>query len=536
MVLLKARLIGVLSLQDLQGRDCTPRGQKARALVGLLALSPDHRRPRRWIEAKLWSDRGAEQASGSLRQALVELRSALGPAADALVSDRETVGLTGLRTDIDEGPEVVLGAFDQGHDLLEGLDLRDPAFDRWLKEQRARLSGRAEPTELLGTDQPGLPFVIRPGMMPSGFGGFIALAMADAIGKLVSEFAAVDVYGPSGASVQLGSTERGLLLTIDASEGGDKLHVVAGIGSLRTGQVFWSRQARLPMQQNDLIAAGEFPGIVFEAAEAALAALPRIVGNDPSAFQVDALVSRAVREMFSFDTARLHLADRLLAQAAAVLPSPRVHAWHAFLKQLMMIERIGGNREVLFNEAMTHARLAMQGASANPLVLALVSQVQAMLAGDAEGSAALSRDAVNISPGNAFAHAALAGSLLRQGRPAEALVSARHGAKLAARSSFLHWWESLAALGALGIGDFPTAIRHFEAARSRAPMFRPPLRHLLFLYLDSGQADRAASVMADLRRIEPDFSLDRMRDDPGYPAGTLRSTRLIGLAFPTQAG
>ena len=100
-----ARLVGVLSLNDDAGRDCTPRSNKARGIVALLALTPDRKRSRRWIEAKLWSDRGPDQASGSLRQALMDLRTSLGPAAGALQADREFVSLAGLATDIETKPE-----------------------------------------------------------------------------------------------------------------------------------------------------------------------------------------------------------------------------------------------------------------------------------------------------------------------------------------------------------------------------------------------------------------------------------------------
>ena len=72
------RLVGVFEVRDDQGRDCTPRGSKARAILAMLCQTPDRLRARRWLEGRLWSDRGADLASGSLRQALMEIRKALG--------------------------------------------------------------------------------------------------------------------------------------------------------------------------------------------------------------------------------------------------------------------------------------------------------------------------------------------------------------------------------------------------------------------------------------------------------------------------
>ena len=97
--------------------------------------------------------------------------------------------------------------------------------------------------------------------------------------------------------------------------------------------------------------------------------------------------------------------------------------------------------------------------------------------------------------------------------------------------AFLPFLEVLSGLAAIGVGDVESAISHFEAARARAPQSRAPLRHLLFLYLKTGQTDKALKILADLRRVEPDFSFSRIKDDPAYPAGTLRSTGLVNLSI-----
>ncbi len=90
-------------------------------------------------------------------------------------------------------------------------------------------------------------------------------------------------------------------------------------------------------------------------------------------------------------------------------------------------------------------------------------------------------------------------------------------------------------LAATQMGDYETAISCFEAARARAPHFRAPLRHLIFLYLKRGQPENALRAMTNLQRIEPDFSLQLIRDDPTYPAGTLRRADLLSLPFPGVA-
>ncbi len=539
---LYARLVGDFRLTDQGGRDCTPRSVKARALIGLLALTPGHRRSRRWIEGKLWSDRGPEQASGSLRQTLMELRTALGNAADALAADREQIGLTGLETDVGLDPEAARAEIGAGHDLLAGIDLRDPAYRLWLAEQRQRLTGGVLPTDiltgstLLTAPVVAIPMVIQTNPVAQGFGGFVSLALADGIGRLVSEFALVDVFGPHGATVQLGPKDRGLILRIITAEKDERLHVMATLIASQTGQSIWSRRTSLPLSDPSVIngglAAGEFPAMVFDAAEAALRALPRIIADDKTTLRTEAMMSRAVQDIFTFDARRLRMADALLRDAIAIAPSPRAYAWRGFLRQIMIIERTEPNLPLITDEAAHFARRAMEAAPTNGLVLALVAQLEIMVNGNIEAGSALARDALASNPNNPFAYSAMTGSLMRLNRPTEALDAARTGVDMVVRSGFRQWWDLMAGLAALSLGNFTEATAHLESAHARAPQFRPPLRNLLYLYLTSGQTEKAVRVLADLRGLEPDFSMRRVRDDLTYPAATLRQQGLSVLSLP----
>src|SRR5690242_9648072 len=71
-------LLGSLAIHDTDGAIRTPKAQKARALVALLALAPRGARSRVWLRDKLWSESGEEQSSASLRQALTDVRRSLG--------------------------------------------------------------------------------------------------------------------------------------------------------------------------------------------------------------------------------------------------------------------------------------------------------------------------------------------------------------------------------------------------------------------------------------------------------------------------
>src|SRR5260221_32024 len=140
-IMLTLRLIGPLQVIGADGQDLTPKGKKARGLLALLALAPGHRRPRAWLQDKLWSDRGSEQGAGSLRQTLTEIRRALGSMSGCLIADRTMVGLddrhvtiAGAQSETSNGTATPTNELE----LFEGLDIADPEFEDWLRDQRQK--------------------------------------------------------------------------------------------------------------------------------------------------------------------------------------------------------------------------------------------------------------------------------------------------------------------------------------------------------------------------------------------------------------
>jgi DNA-binding SARP family transcriptional activator len=93
---------GGLAITDADGRDRTPRGRKARAILAFLSSQADTRIPRERLKDLLWGDRGEAQARASLRQALLEIRQATG---DLIQSDRERVWIEDAQLSIEHGGE-----------------------------------------------------------------------------------------------------------------------------------------------------------------------------------------------------------------------------------------------------------------------------------------------------------------------------------------------------------------------------------------------------------------------------------------------
>jgi tetratricopeptide (TPR) repeat protein len=526
------RLVGVFEVRDDSGRDCTPRGAKARAILAMLCQTPDRRRARRWLEARLWSDRGSEQASGSLRQALMEIRKALNGEADRLETDRDTVRLTGIVTDLERDRDASVTALQSGREFLEGIDIIDQAFEDWLRDERARVESqlgihRPDQARMSVAQTARLPFVIRMGGLPSGLGAFAGRALADAIGRLLAEFAHIDVYGSGGTPIPPDLPREGMALHVEGAQIQDRVHVLVSLSSIANGQIIWNQRAAIPLAEADFIGAGDLPPLVFQAADAALSHFPQLPECQDGPQRANALIANALTEMFSYDGSRLRKADRLLAEAGEIASSARIYAWRVLVRQIMHVERTEPDYARLTKEIDEYSRKALELSKANPLVLSLVGLARVMIDENPDAGAVLARDALVLSPYNAHAHLAQAAALGRMGDQIAALEAARRGAEIAARTAHVHWWEALSGLVAIRSENYTAAIAHYEAAHYRAPGFRAAMRHLLFLYLWAGERDKASRVYKALLQAEPDFTVERILSEPDYPAVTLRRSGLL---------
>src|SRR5262245_23559920 len=131
-------------------------GQKDRALLAILALPPGAVHSRDKLASLLWGERGDQQARDSLKHSLTKLRQSLQPVTPApIVADRQSVRLdaAGVTIDVATFERLAGGgtleALEQATaiyrgDLLDGIGLRDAAFEDWLLVERQRLRHRAE--------------------------------------------------------------------------------------------------------------------------------------------------------------------------------------------------------------------------------------------------------------------------------------------------------------------------------------------------------------------------------------------------------
>ena len=129
------------------------RTRKAKCLLALLLLSPSSSMNREELASLLWDPAPEELARGSLRQALKELRAALGPDDDGVLSaDRFMVSATEAAFDLDvrrfrtllnpsqTDRTMVLQAADLWKgELFGALMPNAPVFEAWVQVERSHL-------------------------------------------------------------------------------------------------------------------------------------------------------------------------------------------------------------------------------------------------------------------------------------------------------------------------------------------------------------------------------------------------------------
>lgn len=134
-------LAGPFRVADVRGSDVTPNSPKAQGLLALIATAPGLRRSRIWLQDKLWSESGQAQGASSLRQCLRRLRAALGAHAECITTKSGWIGLDPTRVRVRTQPHTA--DVDASVEFLEGLDIGDPEFEDWLRDQRLHHSERS---------------------------------------------------------------------------------------------------------------------------------------------------------------------------------------------------------------------------------------------------------------------------------------------------------------------------------------------------------------------------------------------------------
>ena len=556
-------LFGPFTVRSPEGEDLTPSSRKACAILAMLAVAPRGSRSRLWLRDKLWSDRGEDQASASLRQALLDVRKALGVrSAVALRADKNTVtlDLSIVRVDALDflDPEQLEAMPAETEHFLEGIDVRDPEFEEWLTLERQAWIARLEHVDL--------PRELDPKAMPGRAARVVASAvpntgtaprtapppaMPDDIvaGWRVAVMPPVVLGSDAGVQVVQAGIQRNLINSL--VETGD-LRVV-DMAPLPYGDLSGGLLSRLPEQvhlsvqlrifadgtnlraaivlmspiDNSLIWADEISCPRREAAEGTFA-IPLIVRATDEAMrhfmrrtgteaaEADGRIAAAVTSMFRLTRGDLDRSETILRRHLAGSPTAQGHAWLAFLMTFRIGQRFSAEDAPLLEETQHLARKAMEMDPTNALVAALVGHVHSYLFGEFDYAAGLFETSLRVNPAQTLAWDLYAMLHAYAGQPKKALAMAKWARHLGAFSPHRYYFETTRAITGNFSAEHHTAIEAGTAALAERPDFNSLLRVLVSSHSHLDQPDEARVFLDRLLQVEPNFSISSLRE-AGYP-------------------
>jgi TolB-like protein/Tfp pilus assembly protein PilF len=148
---IRLKLLGPFEASGSDGKPVDLAGKKIQALVGYLGVEWSRAHSREALASLLWAETGDERARHNLRQALSKLTRGC---PGLVVREGDSLRLDEERTELDvrdferlvdsDDPEALRRGLElYRHDLLEGLVVREAAFEEWLRGARTRLRERA---------------------------------------------------------------------------------------------------------------------------------------------------------------------------------------------------------------------------------------------------------------------------------------------------------------------------------------------------------------------------------------------------------
>lgn len=526
------------------GEDITPRGRKTCALLALLALAPENKRSRKWIQDKLWSDRADAQGAASLRQSLAEIRRTLGTDRDCVQADNYLIALDRdrVKIDVEDNRELCNEASTEDRELLEGLDIRDPEFEDWLRDQRQQFREQvvdcdeeAVSESAVGgenSDTPNRLLLSRGQFANSAESLVLADTLLDAIAKTISELACVDVVDQRLDHPPTPSPANALALHSDVAKANGKQTLRVVLTKRPTNSIVWSdaiqHNKRVGLNINDRA----FLRSINDAVNVAIDQFSETQSEIAPQTLSTSLCYSGIRHLFRLGKTNFKLADELFRRAFELEPRGIYLAWRAFLRMFMLAERQYSCRDTLESEAVEYTSRALELEPHNSFVASLGAHVYLTVHRSYVTAYELAEQGIQLNRANPLGWACLGMAKCHLGKSVEGFRHTLLARDIAGSTPYRFQLNGLCCIAGTVAGAFEQAIRLGETSHALSPTFAPPLRYLTALYMFSGQRDLAQQTVQKLRKLEPDFSYE-MLAERSYPTASLHRTSILN-SLPLQ--
>ena len=588
-------LIGPFAITDPEGKVLTPKSQKSQAILAMLAVSLRGSRSRVWLRDKLWSDRPEDQASASLRQALLDIRKCLGDARDILVADKNTVSLRmdRIRLDIDE---ILTEGHTAGNDelaaehFLEGVDVRDPEFEEWLTLERqvwqrrydeGQFQQKFEPKlELARQNQEPTPLVpltaINPAknrggpangaandragdsisnvnsrqwvvaILPSRIAGqsengqILASGVTNLIAKSLVEGTDIRVTdfsfgGRPGANSSNGSEislATPLGIQLELTLASQTALIVVSILRLADHSLIWKDSCIADRLPLERGETSQLHGLINHLIDEVNGSF--LFRGEGGKLERETTLIEAVNSVFRLSREDLDRAERILHNIAAERPSSSVYAWLAFIRTFRVGQRFNAYDSTIVEEAQFYARKALELDANNSIALALVGHVHSFLFCEYDYAAGLFERAIKLNPAQPLGWDLYSMLHCYAGQPEKALAMANWVQNLGFYSVHKYYFDTTKCISAALAGDHAAAISAGEDALKMRPDFNSLLRYMAASHAHRDEMELAGKYVERLEAVEPNFSIESLKDNR-YPLLKTGGGKML-IAGLTKAG
>lgn len=395
----RLKLFGVVRLLNPAGHDVTPRMAKTQGLLAYLAIAKGEPVHRTILQDLLWSDRMPQQGRDSLKKALSELRACFSDTqANPLLTTGGPVALD-MAQIVLEGPELK-GA--RRPEFLEGIDIKDEEFNKWLLMQRlddnqfAALpveraavelrypllaQARSEPLLEIGI----LPLEVLPRTAEMGQ---LADILADTIVDLSLQSGAIKCYDfrhqrPTSPS---GDRTADVWMRLQLSRGSGRARFRISLIHQPTSRMVWSGTRTFQLRGQEVEEIEVWAEQVFDECCASMARFDGFASDEHRAAR---LTFAAIDRVYRLTNADIDSAAAHLDEARSLAGTSTIYGWSAFLTAFQLEKSGGGSGSDLCERARSLSARALELDRTNRLTVALVAHVYSFVLQDLDRAAEL---------------------------------------------------------------------------------------------------------------------------------------------------
>jgi tetratricopeptide (TPR) repeat protein len=248
--------------------------------------------------------------------------------------------------------------------------------------------------------------------------------------------------------------------------------------------------------------------------------------RDPSAHQAAKSAIGAVHRLLTMTGPGLDRVEADIMTAYELDPKPVYLAWLAYMSTFHVGERYGRRDAEFEEQTRALARRALESGQHNALVLGLVAHVHSYVFHEFSFANDLISSAIEANPFRSMTWDTAALLYSYTDRPDKAMEAALNARRLGKHSPYRHLFDGACCVAALVNGRVEEAIRYGESVMAVQPGFKAVLRYLAASYGHQGDSEHARQVLRKLIELEPDLSLEMLRDGM-YPVPSKASAKII---------